>query len=178
MFTKLGRASRTSLFYVFVNILKLLVFHKIFKIRKNFWDRLYNNDIIVVCCSPVLILILLVSLRRTDTNQPTGGYCLRLASYQRKKGSQQSIKAPMMMPRVRAALCSVRQLVDDCFTAVPATSQHLTHLTNSVYYTKYVWLTWRTLVEVVALGGAWKDVEWTSDAEGDSKSGGRVGGPG
>lgn len=81
--------------------------------------------------------ILLVLLRRTDTNLLTGDR-LKLAYYQRKNGSQQSIKAPMMMPRVRAALCSVRQLVDDCFTAVPATSQQLTHLTNSAYYTKYV----------------------------------------
>jgi hypothetical protein len=41
-------------------------------------------------------------------------------SYQRKKGSQQIMKAPIIMPRVRAALCSVLQLALCCLTVVPA----------------------------------------------------------
>lgn len=41
-------------------------------------------------------------------------------SYQRKNGSQQIMKAPIIMPRVRAALCSVLQLALCCFTVVPA----------------------------------------------------------
>jgi hypothetical protein len=41
-------------------------------------------------------------------------------SYQRKNGSQQIIKAPIIMPRVRAALCSVLQLALCCLTVVPA----------------------------------------------------------
>lgn len=35
-------------------------------------------------------------------------YCY---SYQRKNGSQHNMNTPMMIPRVRAALCSVLQLV-------------------------------------------------------------------
>jgi hypothetical protein len=41
-------------------------------------------------------------------------------SYQRKNGSQQIMKAPIIMPRVRAALCSVLQLALCCLTVVPA----------------------------------------------------------
>lgn len=43
-------------------------------------------------------------------------YFLKLAccSYQRKKGSQQSIKAPIIIPKVLAALCSALQLFDCC----------------------------------------------------------------
>lgn len=38
-------------------------------------------------------------------------WCWRcsLPTYQRKNGSQHNIKTPMMMPKVRAALCSARQ---------------------------------------------------------------------
>lgn len=43
------------------------------------------------------------------------------STYHKKKGSQHNIKAPIIMPKVRAALCSARQLFDCCLIDVPVT---------------------------------------------------------
>lgn len=50
------------------------------------------------------------SIRKTSLLFKCGVSC----SYQRKNGSQQSMNAPIIIPNVRAALCSAFQLFDCC----------------------------------------------------------------
>nr|CAD7568718.1 unnamed protein product [Timema californicum] len=81
--------------------------------------------------SPQSVVITYLSRKRLLLTDLTGApppslilYPDTLTTHQRKKGNQHNMKAPMMIPRVRAALCSVLQLVLCWRTVVPETTKH------------------------------------------------------
>lgn len=72
----------------------------------------------------------------------TANISKHLVTYQRKKGNQQSIKAPIIIPSVLAALCSALQLLCCCLIVVPAKkNQSITLCQSSI-------LSYITLIEI------------------------------